>query len=100
MFSANRSMFAVVLRELIARPLLNLADLLLVLIGVPADSRGGDSRNSSSTKPTVAIVGGGFSGLWAQRALSDDYDVTIVDFKGYFEYSRASSAALSSRRQA
>ena len=27
----------VVLRELIARPLLNLADLLLVLIGVPAD---------------------------------------------------------------
>ena len=77
----------VVLRELIARPLLNLADLLLVLIGVPADfARRRLRPEQLTTKPTVAIVGGGFSGLWAQRALSDDYDVTIVDFKDYFEY--------------
>ena len=75
----------VVLRELIARPLLNLADLLLVLIGVPADfARRRLRPEQLTTKPTVAIVGGGFSGLWAQRALSDDYDVTIVDFKDYF----------------
>ena len=77
----------VVLRELIARPLLNLADLLLVLIGVPADfARRRLRPEQLTTKPTVAIVGGGFSGLWAQRALSDDYDVTLVDFKDYFEY--------------
>ena len=64
----------VVLRELIARPLLNLADLLLVLIGVPADfARRRLRPEQLTTKPTVAIVGGGFSGLWAQRALSDDY---------------------------
>ena len=41
----RRSMFSVVvvvvLRELIARPLLNLADLLLVLIGVPPRPREG-----------------------------------------------------------
>jgi NADH dehydrogenase FAD-containing subunit len=32
------------------------------------------------------VVGGSFSGLWAQRALSDSFDVTLVDRKDYFEY--------------
>ena len=32
------------------------------------------------------IVGGSFSGLRAQRELSDGFDVTVVDTKEYFEY--------------
>lgn len=32
------------------------------------------------------MVGGSFAGLWAQRELSDSFDVTLVDRKDYFEY--------------
>ncbi len=34
----------------------------------------------------VVIIGGSFSALAAARTLRDDFDVTIVDFKEYFEY--------------
>ena len=37
-------------------------------------------------KEKVVIVGGSFSGLRAQRELSDGFDVTVVDTKEYFEY--------------
>jgi NADH dehydrogenase len=35
---------------------------------------------SASARPHVAIVGGGFAGLWAARAMSrDDVRITLVD---------------------
>ena len=37
-------------------------------------------------RQAVVIVGGSFAGLRAQSALSDDFDVTVVDYKDYFEY--------------
>ena len=43
-------------------------------------------RAARGTRQVVVIVGGSFAGLWAQRALSDDFDVTVVDYKDYFEY--------------
>ena len=49
----------VVLRELIARPLLNLADLFLVLIGVPADFARRRLRPEQLTRSRGRHVGGG-----------------------------------------
>ena len=37
-------------------------------------------------KPSVVVVGGSFAGLRVQRELGDDFDVTVVDLKEYFEY--------------
>jgi len=37
-------------------------------------------------KRRVLVVGAGFSGLLAARDLADDFDVTVVDAKEYFEY--------------
>eukprot|EP00470_Lotharella_oceanica_P000200 CAMPEP_0170170064 /NCGR_PEP_ID=MMETSP0040_2-20121228/3019_1 /TAXON_ID=641309 /ORGANISM="Lotharella oceanica, Strain CCMP622" /LENGTH=404 /DNA_ID=CAMNT_0010409211 /DNA_START=65 /DNA_END=1279 /DNA_ORIENTATION=+ len=44
-----------------------------------------------TAKPThkrkrVVIVGASFAGLWCQRNLCKDFDVTVVDYKRYFEY--------------
>jgi len=41
---------------------------------------------SRKSKKRVVIIGGSFSGLWAQRNLQHDFDVTVIDFKDYFEY--------------
>ena len=37
-------------------------------------------------KTKVVVIGGSFAGLRVQRELSDDFDVTVVDLKQYFEY--------------
>ena len=37
-------------------------------------------------KPSVVVIGGSFAGLRVQRELSDNFDVTVVDLKEYFEY--------------
>lgn len=37
-------------------------------------------------KQRVLIVGGGFAGRTARRLLLQDFDVALVDAKGYFEY--------------
>ena len=37
-------------------------------------------------KPSVVVIGGSFAGLRVQRELGDDFDVTVVDLKEYFEY--------------
>ena len=34
----------------------------------------------------MLIVGASFAGLYCQRALSDEFDVTLVDRKDYYEY--------------
>ncbi|KAK3277935.1 hypothetical protein CYMTET_14095 [Cymbomonas tetramitiformis] len=39
-----------------------------------------------SQKKLVLIVGGGFAGRRAERLLRDEFDVTLVDAKGFFEY--------------
>lgn len=41
---------------------------------------------TDAPRPSVVIVGASFAGLWAQRALSGRFDVTVVDLKDYFEY--------------
>jgi hypothetical protein len=41
--------------------------------------------NKEQPKPSVVIVGASFAGLWAQRALSDNFNVTLVDLKDFFE---------------
>ena len=46
----------------------------------------GASSGGKPNKPSVVIVGGSFAGLRTQRELSDDFDVTLVDLKDYFEY--------------
>jgi len=40
----------------------------------------------TTARPSVVIVGGSFAGLFAQRALSDRFDVTLIDLKEYSEY--------------
>jgi len=48
---------------------------------------GGRRRDSAADKrKKVVIVGASFAGLWSQRNLCNDFDVTVVDFKEYFEY--------------
>ena len=37
-------------------------------------------------KTKVVVIGGSFAGLRVQRELGDDFDVTVVDLKQYFEY--------------
>lgn len=73
--------------------LLSVVDVALLLVlslsQTVASLFKGVTRSSSDlllSRPSVVVVGGSFSGLWAQRALSDSYDVTLVDFKDYFEY--------------
>jgi len=73
--------------------LLSVVDVALLLVlslgQAVASLFKGVTRSSSDlllSRPSVVVVGGSFSGLWAQRALSDSYDVTLVDFKDYFEY--------------
>jgi len=41
----------------------------------------------SSLQPSVVIVGASFAGLACQRLLSDDFNVTLIDYKSFFEYS-------------
>ena len=43
-------------------------------------------RRVDGPRPSVVIVGASFAGLWAQRCLSNRFDVTLVDVKDYFEY--------------
>lgn len=43
-------------------------------------------RNFMENKQSVVIVGGGFAGRTARRWLQDDFDVTLIDAKGYFEF--------------
>ena len=77
-------------REVLLRPLLNLADVVLrLLVGLTSPMcclRRQCDRDPLLCKPSVVIVGGSFAGLWAQRALSDAFDVTLIDLKDYFEY--------------
>ena len=86
-------------RELFLRPLLVLADCVLRLLSVPGRCVRQKicEEDPLLRKPTVAIVGGSFAGLQAQRALSDAFDVTLIDLKDYFEYTPACCAASSSR---
>ena len=75
-------------RELFLRPLLVLADYVLRLLSLPGRCVRQKicEEDPLLRKPTVAIVGGSFAGLQAQRALSDAFDVTLIDLKDYFEY--------------
>ena len=50
---------------------------------------GGTTLLSSAPAPPktkVVVIGGSFAGLRVQRELGDDFDVTVVDLKQYFEY--------------
>ena len=41
---------------------------------------------SKRLRQRVVIVGGGFAGRVARRLLQRDFDVVLIDAKGYFEY--------------
>lgn len=47
---------------------------------------GGATLAMPPRKPAVVVIGGSFAGLRVQRELGDDFDVTVVDLKDYFEY--------------
>ena len=47
---------------------------------------GGATLATPPRKPAVVVIGGSFAGLRVQRELGDDFDVTVVDLKEYFEY--------------
>ncbi|KAF4684419.1 hypothetical protein FOZ60_007888 [Perkinsus olseni] len=42
--------------------------------------------SSSTAKPRVLIIGGGFGGMCAAEQLCREFDVTLVDTKEYFEF--------------
>lgn len=44
------------------------------------------SANPEQQRKRVVVVGASVSGLWCQRDLEDDFDVTVIDYKEYFEY--------------
>lgn len=69
-----------------AAAFLNVLDFVLVLF---CHASGFVRRRfiaAPTKRPSVVIVGASFAGLHAQRMLSDDFDVTVVDLKDYFEY--------------
>ena len=49
---------------------------------------------AASDKKRVVIVGGGFAGRRALRVLQNDFDVRLVDAKGYWEYTPAALRCL------
>ena len=66
----------------------------------PAPPERGEARAAAgATKKRVVVVGGGFAGRAAQRAVAEaargwfgprvGVEVTLVDAKGYFEYTPA-----------
>jgi hypothetical protein len=71
--------------------LLSCIDLILVnfiKIYAPLISKGA-AGEATTNKPKVVIVGASFAGLATEHALShhsNELDITIVDFKEYFEY--------------
>ena len=42
-----------------------------------------------STKRRVVVIGGGFAGRRAFRMLKHEFDTTLVDAKGFFEFTPA-----------
>jgi len=66
---------------------LNAVDFLLSL-ALSASSLLPSRRLSkhSSPQPSVVIVGASFAGLACQRLLSNDFNVTLIDYKSFFEY--------------
>jgi len=49
----------------------------------------GNATSTSSEKPTVVIVGGGFGGTMLAKNLDDDFNVVILERKDYFLFSFA-----------
>jgi len=49
----------------------------------------GVSSSHTKGKKRVVIVGGGFAGRRAQRLLEKNFDTTLIDAKGFFEYTPA-----------
>ena len=71
----------------IAIALLKAFDCVVSLATRVCCSRAGASPSGNHLRrPSVVIVGGSFAGLSAQRDLSDDFDVTLIDRKDYHEY--------------
>lgn len=46
----------------------------------------GEDCEWMGSRKRVVIVGGGFAGRSARRALRGDFEVVLIDAKGYFEY--------------
>ena len=67
-----------------ARQAVSMAQWALRLVLRPA------TPNPSGCMPLhdqrIVIMGASFAGLWSKRNLSPDANVTVIDFKNYFEY--------------
>ena len=66
--------------------LLNLLDLLLTLVLGVFFFIAKIYSKKDEDKKTILVVGGSFAGLHVQRALSHEFDVVLIDYKEYFEY--------------
>lgn len=73
----------------ILRATLNYIDVILVVLMKLYSSIIVRDTKRPSQKRKVAIVGGSFAGLTVERALSrhsDEFEVTLIDYKTFFEY--------------
>ncbi len=71
---------------IILEGLLRVVNAALYVVLAPSELYYWATERPRGERDKVVIVGASFAGLEAQRNLSRDFDVTVVDFKDYFEY--------------
>jgi len=66
--------------------ILRALNIVLHVIQLPVQAYQTMTAKPTHKRKRVVIVGASFAGLWCQRNLCKDFDVTVVDYKRYFEY--------------
>ncbi|GAB5357021.1 hypothetical protein AAMO2058_000338000 [Amorphochlora amoebiformis] len=63
-----------------------LFNALLNILYVPSKAFKTFNQPPPQSRKRVVVVGASFAGLWCQRNLCEEFDLTVVDYKKYFEY--------------